>query len=44
MILKHVDQGERDPARLANSAYRDWAGVHRSKSGERSQRDEKNGG
>ena len=36
LILRHVDQGERDPARLADVAYRELAGVDRSMTGERS--------
>jgi hypothetical protein len=30
IILRHIDQGERDAVRLADVAYREWAGVDRS--------------
>jgi hypothetical protein len=35
IILRHIGQGERDPARLADVAYREWAGADRSVAGYR---------
>ena len=34
IILRHIGQGERDPVRLADVAYREIAGVDRSVTGE----------
>ena len=33
IVLRHVDQGERDPGRLADIAFRELAGIDRSASG-----------
>jgi hypothetical protein len=33
IILRHVDQGERDPVRLADIAFRELAGLHRAATG-----------
>lgn len=33
VILKHVDRGERDPARLADVALREWTGSGLSATG-----------
>lgn len=30
IILREVDQGERDPDRLAETAFREWTGTERS--------------
>jgi hypothetical protein len=30
IILRHVDRGVRDPERLADVAFREWAGIDRS--------------
>jgi len=30
IILRHVDRGERDPERLAETAFREWTGTDRS--------------
>ena len=35
IILRHADRGERDPARLAESAFREWTGTDRSAIGDR---------
>jgi hypothetical protein len=37
IILRHVDRGVRDPEQLADVAFREWAGIDRSKAGDRSQ-------
>ena len=36
IILRHVDQGESDPVRLSNAAFRELAGSDRSANGDRS--------
>ena len=36
IILRHVDRGVRDPEQLADLAFREWAGIDRSKAGDRS--------
>jgi hypothetical protein len=33
IILRHVDQGERDPVRLADIAFRELAGLDRAATG-----------
>jgi hypothetical protein len=33
IILRHVDRGERDPERLADVAFREWAGIDRARAG-----------
>jgi hypothetical protein len=35
IILRHVDRGERDPERLAETAFREWTGTDRSVIGDR---------
>jgi len=35
IIIRHVDRGERDPARLAERAFREWTGTDRSAIGDR---------
>ena len=35
IIIRHVDRGERDPARLAENAFREWTGTDRSAIGDR---------
>ena len=35
IILRHVDRGERDPDRLAETAFREWTGTDRSAIGDR---------
>ena len=35
IILRHVDRGERDPDRLAETAFREWTGTDRSVIGDR---------
>jgi hypothetical protein len=35
IILRHVDRGERDPGRLAETAFREWTGTDRSAIGDR---------
>ena len=35
IILRHVDQGERDPERLAETAFRELTGTDRSAIGDR---------
>jgi hypothetical protein len=35
IILRHVDRGERDPERLAQTAFREWTGTDRSAIGDR---------
>ena len=35
IILRHVDRGERDPERLAETAFREWTGTDRSAIGDR---------
>ena len=35
IILREVDQGERDPDRLAETAFREWTGTDRSAIGDR---------
>jgi len=35
IILRHVDGGERDPERLAETAFREWTGTDRSVIGDR---------
>jgi hypothetical protein len=34
IILRHVDRGERDPGRLAETAFREWTGTDRSAIGD----------
>ena len=33
IVLRHVDQGERDPERLADAALREWTGSDRAATG-----------
>lgn len=35
IILRHVDRGERDAERLAETAFREWTGTDRSAIGDR---------
>jgi hypothetical protein len=35
IILRHVDRGERDPDRLAETAFHEWTGTDRSAIGDR---------
>jgi hypothetical protein len=35
IILRLADRGECDPARLAESAFQEWTGTHRSAIGDR---------
>ena len=35
IILRHVDRGERDADRLAETAFREWTGTDRSLMGDR---------
>ena len=35
IIVRLVDQGERDPERLAETAFREWTGADRSPIGDR---------
>jgi hypothetical protein len=35
IILRQVDRGERDPDRLAETAFREWTGTDRSVIGDR---------
>ena len=35
IIIRQVDRGERDPARLAEKAFREWTGTDRSAIGDR---------
>ena len=35
IIIRHVDRGERDPDRLAETAFREWTGTDRSAIGDR---------
>ena len=34
IILRHVDQGQHDPRRLANAALREWTGADRAAAGD----------
>jgi hypothetical protein len=35
IIIRLVDEGERDPARLAETAFQEWTGADRSAIGDR---------